>query len=229
MAQLGKARKSGSPTPATARKIGILLDLVRNRKISLSGCAQTYGASNRTLLRDLQELRSIGETVGFRIGDRAHGDTFELSEFTSRPKHLVTGEKRLRLLMTDLASRLWRAAPRTGRRFSRYRRPPSRGRLLRALRASAVGRRRQSNGDIQRARGGLARCRARRVRLQEGTANGRAGRGDRACRSVLSHRTRRRQARRRMAHVFDGYHRRTDSARRLVRAQTDSAEVSVQR
>lgn len=102
MAKLGKARKSGSPTPATARKIGILLDLVRNRKISLSGCAQTYGASYRTLLRDLQELRKIGETAGFRIADRVHGDTFELSEFAGRPRGLVAGEKRLRLLMTDL-------------------------------------------------------------------------------------------------------------------------------
>ena len=103
MAQrLGKPRKSGSPTPATARKIGILLDLVRNRKISLRGSELTYGASNRTLLRDLQELRSIGKTAGFRISEREHGDTFELSEFKSRPARLLASEKRLRLLMGDL-------------------------------------------------------------------------------------------------------------------------------
>ena len=103
MAQrLGKPRKSGSPTPATTRKIGILLDLVRNRRISISGCEQTYGTSNRTLLRDLQELRNIGETAGFRISERENGDTIELSEFKSRPAGLVASEKRLRLLMGDL-------------------------------------------------------------------------------------------------------------------------------
>ena len=103
MAQrLGKPRKSGSPTPAMARKIGILLDLVRNRKISLKGCEATYGASERTILRDLQELRNIGETAGFRITERAHGDTCELSEFKARPVSLLEGEKRVRALMTEL-------------------------------------------------------------------------------------------------------------------------------
>ncbi len=103
MAQrLGKPRKSGSPTPAMARKIGILLDLVRNRRISLKGCEQTYGASERTILRDLQELRNIGETAGFRITEREHGDVCELSEFKSRPAGLVEGEKHLRALVTEL-------------------------------------------------------------------------------------------------------------------------------
>lgn len=85
-----------------ARKIGILLDLVRNRRISLRGCEATYGASERTILRDLQELRNIGETAGFRITERAHGDTCELSEFKARPSSLLEGEKRVRLLMTEL-------------------------------------------------------------------------------------------------------------------------------
>src|SRR6185312_16341266 len=103
MAQrLGKPRKPGSPTPAMTRKIGILLDLVRHRKISLSGCQQTYGASERTVLRDLQELRNIGETAGFRITEREHGDTFELSEFKARPASVAEGEKRVRALMTEL-------------------------------------------------------------------------------------------------------------------------------
>lgn len=100
--RLGKPRKPGSPAAATVRKIGILLDLVRNRKISLRGCEQTYGASERTVLRDLQELRNIGETAGFRITEREHGDTFELSEFNARPSGIVAGEKRLRGLMREL-------------------------------------------------------------------------------------------------------------------------------
>ena len=100
--RMGKARKSGDPTLATVRKIGILLDLVRNRRISLRACEQTYATSERTLLRDLQELRNIGETAGFRISDREHGDTFSLSEFKGRPAGLLAGEKRLRSLVAEL-------------------------------------------------------------------------------------------------------------------------------
>lgn len=85
-----------------ARKIGILLDLVRHRRISIKGCQQTYGASERTILRDLQELRNIGETAGFRVTEREHGDICELSEFSSRPTGLVEGEKRVRALMAEL-------------------------------------------------------------------------------------------------------------------------------
>ena len=83
--RIGKPRSSGSPAPATVRKIGILLDLVRSRRISLKTCEQTYGASERTVLRDLQELRKIGKTAGFKISDREHGDVFELSEFKAPP------------------------------------------------------------------------------------------------------------------------------------------------
>jgi predicted DNA-binding transcriptional regulator YafY len=84
------------------RKIGILLDLVRNKKISLRACEQTYGASERTVLRDLQELRAIGQSTGFAISDREHGDFFSLAEFKARPNRLVAGEKRFRALMMEL-------------------------------------------------------------------------------------------------------------------------------
>jgi predicted DNA-binding transcriptional regulator YafY len=100
--RLGKARKSGAPTAATARKIGILLDLVRSRAISLKGCISTYRAEERTVLRDLQELRKIGETAGFHITEREHGDTFRLSEFKGKPPSMIASEKRVRALMAEL-------------------------------------------------------------------------------------------------------------------------------
>ena len=100
--RLGKARKSGDPTASTARKIGILLDLVRSRAISLKGCIATYRAEERTVLRDLQELRKIGETAGFHITEREHGDTFRLSEFKGKPPSMIASEKRVRALMAEL-------------------------------------------------------------------------------------------------------------------------------
>jgi predicted DNA-binding transcriptional regulator YafY len=79
-----------------------LLDLVRNKQISLKACETMYGASERTVLRDLQELRAIGQTAGFAIGDRKHGDIFELSEFKSSPGKLAASEKRFRALIAEL-------------------------------------------------------------------------------------------------------------------------------
>jgi len=63
---------------------------------------RTYAASERTLLRDLQELRQIGEGAGFKISDRGPNDSFTLSEFKARPSSLLAGEKRLRSLITEL-------------------------------------------------------------------------------------------------------------------------------
>ena len=100
--RIGKPRRSGDPAPSTVRKIAILLDLVRNRKISLRACESTYGASERTVLRDLQELRAIGQTAGFAISDREHGDIFSLSAFKSSPNKLVASEKRFRALIAEL-------------------------------------------------------------------------------------------------------------------------------
>lgn len=99
---MGKPRKSGEPNAATVRKIAILLDLVRNKRISMSAYKHAYDASDRTLLRDLQELREIGERAGFQIGEKVDGDYFELSEFKARPAKLLTAEKRLRTLIAEL-------------------------------------------------------------------------------------------------------------------------------
>jgi predicted DNA-binding transcriptional regulator YafY len=68
----------------------------------MRACEQTYDISERSLLRDLQELRNIGKSAGFRISDREHGDTFSLSEFKARPAGLLAGEKRLRSLVAEL-------------------------------------------------------------------------------------------------------------------------------
>jgi predicted DNA-binding transcriptional regulator YafY len=100
--RIGKPRRSGDPAPSTARKIAILLDLVRNRQISLKACENMYSASERTLLRDLQELRAIGESAGFTISEREHGDIFSLAEFKSNPNNLVAGQKRFRALIAEL-------------------------------------------------------------------------------------------------------------------------------
>lgn len=81
MEGLGRARKPGRPSPATARKIWILAELVRSRHISLKPLCRRFAVSERTLLRDLQELRQIGSIAGFRIGERSGSDSVTLLDF----------------------------------------------------------------------------------------------------------------------------------------------------
>jgi predicted DNA-binding transcriptional regulator YafY len=81
MRRFGKARPSGEPSGSTERKIRILLELIRHNSVRLSRLADEYGASERSLLRDLQELRKIGERAGFTLSEKAENDRVRLLSF----------------------------------------------------------------------------------------------------------------------------------------------------
>ena len=81
MNTMGRARGSGIPSPATSRKVQVLIELVRRRRISLRQLREEFAISERTLLRDLQELRQIGKAAGFRISERKGSDGVELIDF----------------------------------------------------------------------------------------------------------------------------------------------------
>lgn len=81
MRRFGKARPSGEPSGSTERKIRILLELIRNNSVRLSRLAGEYGASERSLLRDLQELRKIGERAGFALSEKSENDRVRLLKF----------------------------------------------------------------------------------------------------------------------------------------------------
>lgn len=70
MGTLGKARRSGTPSPATTRKIQLLVALMWSEGVSIEELRSKFDVSERTLLRDLQELHAIGEAAGFRITRR---------------------------------------------------------------------------------------------------------------------------------------------------------------
>ena len=71
MSTLGRARRSGTPSPATTRKIQLLVALMWSEGVSIEEIrSPKFDVSERTLLRDLQELHAIGEAAGFRITRR---------------------------------------------------------------------------------------------------------------------------------------------------------------
>ncbi len=81
MSTMGKPRAPGLPAPAMRRKISMLVQLVRRRQVSLAHLRDAFAVSERTVLRDLQELRAIGRAEGFAIGERDGAGMVSLTEF----------------------------------------------------------------------------------------------------------------------------------------------------
>ncbi len=104
--RLGKARASGVPNDATERKIRILLELIRNKFVRISRLSDDYGTSARSLLRDFQELRKIGQRAGFRLSEKSENDQIRLLDFDARPTAIDKNAKALRTLIHDAAHAL---------------------------------------------------------------------------------------------------------------------------
>lgn len=81
MSTMGKPRAPGLPAPAMRRKVSLLVRLVRRRRVSLAHLRDAFDVSERTVLRDLQELREIGRAEGFAIGERDGAGMVSLTEF----------------------------------------------------------------------------------------------------------------------------------------------------
>lgn len=104
--RFGKARPSGEPSDSTERKIRILLELIRNKFVRLSRLADEYDTSERSLLRDLQELRKIGKRAGFELSEKAENDRIRLLSFDARPTAIDKSGRALQSLIRDAAHAL---------------------------------------------------------------------------------------------------------------------------
>jgi predicted DNA-binding transcriptional regulator YafY len=104
--RFGKARPSGEPSESTVRKIRILLDLIRNKFVHLSRLEAEYETSERSLLRDLQELRKIGARAGFKITEKSEGGVVRLTAFDARPSAIDKSGRAQRTLIRDAAHAL---------------------------------------------------------------------------------------------------------------------------
>jgi predicted DNA-binding transcriptional regulator YafY len=104
--RFGKARKSGDPSAATERKIRILLELIRNKFIRLGKLSDEYNTSRRSLLRDMQELRKIGERAGFQLSEEQEDDRIRLLSFDSRPTAIDKSGRALQSLIHAAAHAL---------------------------------------------------------------------------------------------------------------------------
>jgi len=72
-------RDPGEATEAAARKILVLLELLRAKAIRFSTYEVVHGRDFRSFQRDLQHLRKIGEEAGFRISPIKDHERAELT------------------------------------------------------------------------------------------------------------------------------------------------------
>lgn len=100
-------KKKDEPRPqreapaSLVRKIELILELARTGHLQLQGQAERHGVSDRTIVRDLQQLRAIGEAEGFVITDRDANGVVKL-EFQKRPVAAVDGQRGFRTLLAEL-------------------------------------------------------------------------------------------------------------------------------
>jgi predicted DNA-binding transcriptional regulator YafY len=82
-----RGRPKDDPSVAAFRKIALLVDLVRDKSIRAETYFATYDTNERTLQRDLSQLRKIGKELGFTISTLKDGRV-ELMSFDRRPRRL---------------------------------------------------------------------------------------------------------------------------------------------
>ncbi|MEO9264631.1 MAG: WYL domain-containing protein [Candidatus Baltobacteraceae bacterium] len=104
--RFGVPRPSGEPSTATERKVRILLELVRNRSVRLSALCREYETSERSMIRDFQELRKIGLRAGFKLSEKADNDVIRMLDFDARPAALDRSGRALQSLIRSAARAL---------------------------------------------------------------------------------------------------------------------------
>jgi predicted DNA-binding transcriptional regulator YafY len=97
----GEARPQREAPTSLVRKIELILELARAGYVQLQGQAERRGVSERTLGRDLQQLRAIGEAEGFIITERDANGVVKL-EFQRRPVSVAEGQRGFRSLLGEL-------------------------------------------------------------------------------------------------------------------------------
>jgi predicted DNA-binding transcriptional regulator YafY len=87
-----RRRNAGEASESSARKIWLLLELLRHQSVRLSDYERLYDRDRRSFQRDLQQLRAIGKTGGFTISRLENGDVVQLAT-TAGPLQRLNGQR----------------------------------------------------------------------------------------------------------------------------------------
>ena len=105
LASENPARPKDDPSEAAARKIGLLLQLLRDDYINVVAYLGQHGKNERTFQRDLRQLRTLGEHLGFSISQIKDGQV-RLIGFDRRPRRLPDERPALLRLLAEFGRSL---------------------------------------------------------------------------------------------------------------------------
>jgi predicted DNA-binding transcriptional regulator YafY len=98
-----KSTLGNEASAAVARKLWLLVELIRRRRLTFSEYARIHERDYRTFQRDLQQLRRLGETSGFKLSEIKDSERVELIEFEARLGQANEEQQRLIALVESIA------------------------------------------------------------------------------------------------------------------------------
>ncbi len=103
----GKTRKSSNDaTESVVRKVAMIVELLRQRRIRFSEYAKLYERDYRSFQRDLQQLRKIGVHAGFELSKIKNSELVELVALDGKTRNLNRDAERVERLTATIARSL---------------------------------------------------------------------------------------------------------------------------
>ncbi len=102
-----KPRKSSNEaTESVVRKVAMIVELLRQRRITFAAYAEQYARNYRSFQRDLQQLRKIGVFAGFEISKIQENEFVVLLSQDGKTRNLNRGAERVERLTATIARAL---------------------------------------------------------------------------------------------------------------------------
>ncbi|HEY5341690.1 MAG TPA: WYL domain-containing protein [Candidatus Aquilonibacter sp.] len=98
----GRRRADGDPSESAARKIWLLVELLRDKHACYSDYVARHGRDYRSFQRDLQQLRQMGASLGFTISKIANAQTVVLESYDRKLRKLDDQRPALLRLITEI-------------------------------------------------------------------------------------------------------------------------------
>jgi proteasome accessory factor B len=112
-----KSSLGNEASASVARKLWLLVELVRRRSITFSEYERRHERDFRTFQRDLQQLRALGQTSGFAISKIGKEKRVELTDIEPRLAAPNLEQRRLIALVESIAAALGRPIARKLKRL----------------------------------------------------------------------------------------------------------------
>jgi len=98
-----RKKSTNEASDSVIRKISIVVDLLRNKRISFESYRERFSGTYRSFQRDLQQLRDIGAFSGFAISPIKNGEYATLETYDGKIRVLHRESEKKEQLIGDVA------------------------------------------------------------------------------------------------------------------------------